>query len=71
MTVVALALVHTTLAAGDRFELTDEGRAKLSPRDKVRGILIADDGDCWRCKFDGQAFRRTVAKRFVQAERRR
>jgi hypothetical protein len=71
-TVLALAPpIARPLAVGDRFELTEEARAKLLPRDKTAGVIVADACDCWRCQFDGQAFRRTVLKRFIQAERRR
>lgn len=71
MTVVALALVHTTLAAGDRFELTFDAGPKLRPRSTRSGRILEDRGEFWKVRFDRTTESRVICKAFIQAERRR
>lgn len=69
MSAAVLTLEQPALAAGDRFELTDEARRKLQPRNKTAGRIVADLGEFWKCRFDGQVFNRTVAKAYLRPER--
>lgn len=62
------ALLDRPLATGDRFELTDEARPKVRPRGQPSGVIVADQGDCWKVRFDGNSFTRVVLKAFIRAE---
>jgi hypothetical protein len=71
MTAAVLAFARPDLETGDRFELTANARPKLRPKGSPRGVIHDDEGDYWRVQFDGSPERRSICKRFVQAEGRR